>query len=253
VNPTSDRQNSAVNEPAAFGLGKAEKNIPKSNPKIGSMTGTGYFDNNSGASVPDWSKAKASNRAGGGSSSNSHLTGLTGGDTASSNAPTNAADWSSDRSGRANNGYPSDSDTEKTTFPQREISNRDESSNAVLDFSQPGARISERDLSAPPVDTSGWPDWSQPINGDPAPTTIAGSQSNANGWPDWSQPLQETVPDPAPSFPPEVDVSMDMNGLELEPMPIHMPETGTGSKGEKLRRICRLKADVQAFLIILLF
>jgi hypothetical protein len=46
---------------------------------------------------------------------------------------------------------------------------------------------------------------------------------------------------------------MDMNGLELEPMPIHMPETGTGSKGEKLRGICRLKADVQAFLTILLF
>ena len=45
VNPTSDRQNSAVNEPAAFGLGKAEKNIPKSNPKMGSMAGTGYLDN----------------------------------------------------------------------------------------------------------------------------------------------------------------------------------------------------------------
>jgi hypothetical protein len=221
VNPTSDRHNSAVNEPAAFGIGKAEKNIPKSNPKMGSTAGMGYLDNmNSRASAPDWSKSKASNNLGGGSSSNSHLTGLTGGDTASSNAPTNAADWSSDRSGRANNGYPSGSDTEKTTFPQREISNRDESSMALPDFSQPGARSSERDLAPPPVGT--------------------------NGWPDWSQPLQETVPDPAPSFPPEVELSMDGNGLELEPMPIHMPETGTGSKA-KVVKWYKKEGDVVAF------
>jgi hypothetical protein len=46
---------------------------------------------------------------------------------------------------------------------------------------------------------------------------------------------------------------MDGNGLELEPMPIHMPETGTGSKGEKLRGTYRSNAHVQAFLTILLF
>ena len=237
--PDASQSNPTANEPAAFGLGMSEKNLPKSKPKMKSTAGTGYLDNmNSGAPAPDWSKAKAPT-SGGGASGHGHLSGLTG-KPASSNAPTDSIDRSSDRRReRANNGYPSAPETDKTSRPGREVFNRGESSNSVPDFSQPGARTSDRDPSTPPVDTNGWPDWSQPRDkpaseaNAPASTTVSSPQANTNGWPDWSQPLQETVPDPAPSFPPEVQVSTDMNRLELEAMPIHMPETGTDSKGER--------------------
>jgi pyruvate/2-oxoglutarate dehydrogenase complex dihydrolipoamide acyltransferase (E2) component len=39
---------------------------------------------------------------------------------------------------------------------------------------------------------------------------------------------------------------MDGNGLELEPMPIHMPETGTGSKA-KVVKWYKKEGDVVAF------
>lgn len=229
-----DDVGTGVNEPTAFGLGQMKKSPPKP------TTGMGSLDNMTSDAAPfHWSKTTPNLATGNGvASGDNHLVGLTG--AAGTNSPIVTPGWSSD--GRADNVYSSAYDVEEAMIPSPVRSRLDQlgTSNTVPDWSQSSAATTEPDVSPLSVNANGWPDWSQPVNAPepeaafPAPsiTSPSAPPMNSNGWPDWSQPLQETTADPSPSFPAASELATVLNGLELEPMPIHMPETGTKSKGE---------------------